>query len=506
MKSQCACQWNSLDLFDPGHVVAMRIRFDLHSGEVVDLMDRNPLVHKAKCQHLNDARDVNRCKQLCDLPHAILLRILAFLPTEDAVRTSVLSRRWEYLWTSIPCLVFIEENIDGRMLFRNFVERALLLRDSSSLKAFSLTCKVDSEEYLDGNESRVNLWITAAIRRNVEDLRLHLKLGHGATVYMLPRCIFRCETLRELHLEMNHDLKLPSLVCLTNLKVLTLTGVQFRDDNSVEKLLSCPSLEKLSLYSCEWNLEVLEISAPNLLYLTIVEDVLASGIRNSQVRIHGACIKSFDYFGELFYDYVILSSSSLVEASIGCHHDETEKNIDQGACHLYKLLKAVSNVKQMFLSIEFLEDLDEREDILNLNSLPIFHSLTKLILDDCHVNLESRALLLLLSGCPILKSLEFSGSILVVSKNEDWTLDPMPPCLPLSLKEITIRCFQGTDLELLAVRILLRTAAVLEKMLIHCSRRCSRTFQGNLTEHLNELPTASNQCTIFVKAWAPGIL
>jgi len=31
------------------------------------------------------------------------------------------------------------------------------------MKAFSLSCVVDSEEYFDGNESRVNTWITAAI-------------------------------------------------------------------------------------------------------------------------------------------------------------------------------------------------------------------------------------------------------------------------------------------------------------------------------------------------------
>lgn len=319
-------------------------------------MDGTHLVNEAKCQHFNDARDVNSCKQLCDLPDAILLYILAFLPTEEVVRTSVLSRRWEYLWTSIPSLVFREENNHGKMLFRNFVDRALLLRDCSSMKTLSLTCKVDSEEYVDGDESRVNMWITAAIRRNVQDLHLHLKIGHDATVYILPRCIFRCETLRELHLEMNHDLKLPSLVCLKNLKVLTMIGLRFGDDNSVEKLLSCPSLEKLSLDRCDWNLEVLQISAPNLLYLSIVEDVLSSGIRNSQVRIHGAFIKSFDYFGEFYYDYIILSSPSLDEASIQvCHHDEIEENFRQGGSCLCKLLKALSNVKQLFLSNESLE-------------------------------------------------------------------------------------------------------------------------------------------------------
>lgn len=464
----------------------------------MDLMDGSPMGDKAKCQHLSDAQDVKNCKQLCDLPHVILLRILAFLPMKDAVRTSVLSRRWEYLWTSIPSLVFGEQDEEdhrGRMLFRNFVERALLLRDLSSMKTFNLWCKVDREEYLDGDESRVNLWITAAIRRNVEDLRLHLKIGQGATVYRLPRCIFRCETLRELHLVMVHDLKLPSLVCLPNLKVLVLAEVRFVADNSVEKLLSCPSLEKLSLDCCNWNLEVLQISAPNLLYLNILEHTLSSGILNAQVRIHGAFIKSFDYCGGLLYDYNILSSPSLVEASIMCVHDDIEENFHEGTYHLHNLLKAVSNVKELFFSIESLEDMDEREEILN--SLPIFPSLTKLKLDNCHIHLECRALLMLLSRCPILKTLEYTGSILVVSKNDDWTLDPMPPCFTSSLKEITISGFQGTDWELLAVRILLRTAAVLEKLSINSSKRCPRNFRGNLTEHLNKLPRASSQCTIL---------
>lgn len=51
-----------------------------------------------------------------------------------------------------------------------------------------------------------------------------------------------------------------------------------------------------------------------------------------------------------------------------------------------------------------------REDILN--TLPTFHCLTKLELNDCHVHLESRALLLLLSRCHVLKSLRFSGVII----------------------------------------------------------------------------------------------
>ncbi|KAF7847873.1 hypothetical protein BT93_L2493 [Corymbia citriodora subsp. variegata] len=334
-------------------------------------------------------RGVDSCKQICDLPRAIILRILAFLPIEDAA--------------SIPSLVFDEDHYCGNMPFGNFVERVLLLRDLSSIKAFSLTCLVYKEEYYDGNESQ---------------LRLHLPVDCRDTVYMLPHCMFRYETLRELHLEMNCDLKLPSSVCLTNLKVLSLTEVWFEDDNSVEMLLSCPSLEKLSLDRCIWDLEVLQISAPNLLYLTIVEEVLFSSYQNFQVRIHGASVKSFDYFGLFLYDYIVLTSSSGTTVEI----------------------KAKA---QWYVIV--------------------------------------------------------NQGVAVASKNDDWISYPLPPCFTSSLKEIVICYFQGSNWELLAVRIFLRTAAVLEKLLIYCLNGHLWCYQGNLMEHLNELPRASNQSIIFLE-------
>jgi hypothetical protein len=60
-----------------------------------------------KKQKLNEEQDTdgnNKC--LSNLPEAVLLDILSLLPTKDAARTSLLSKRWKYLWASIPNLVF----------------------------------------------------------------------------------------------------------------------------------------------------------------------------------------------------------------------------------------------------------------------------------------------------------------------------------------------------------------------------------------------------------------
>ncbi|KAL0353614.1 UNVERIFIED_CONTAM: hypothetical protein Sangu_0942700 [Sesamum angustifolium] len=62
----------------------------------------------------------------------------------------------------------------------SFVERVLLLRDTSDVKRFRLSCRVCF------SASRVNEWILAAIRRNVQELDLCLFVEEP---FALPSCI-----------------------------------------------------------------------------------------------------------------------------------------------------------------------------------------------------------------------------------------------------------------------------------------------------------------------------
>ncbi|GKF28001.1 F-box/FBD/LRR-repeat protein-like protein, partial [Tanacetum coccineum] len=45
---------------------------------------------------------------ISNLPPTIIETILCLLPIQEAVRTSVLSKKWRYNWTKIPKLVFNE--------------------------------------------------------------------------------------------------------------------------------------------------------------------------------------------------------------------------------------------------------------------------------------------------------------------------------------------------------------------------------------------------------------
>ena len=148
-------------------------------------MDGSGLTQQPKRQKLNDEQDVvdRNIKCLHNLPEEILRYILSLLPTRDAIRTSILCKRWEYLWTSIPNLDFGKMDHDKRILFMNYVERVLLLRDSTDIKRFSLSCQVLYDA------CHVSAWISTAVRRNVQ--KLYLSLYHSEEPFSLPPSLFK---------------------------------------------------------------------------------------------------------------------------------------------------------------------------------------------------------------------------------------------------------------------------------------------------------------------------
>ena len=255
-------------------------------------MDESGLTQQPKKQKLNEELDIvdRNIKCLNNLPEEILRYILSLLPTRDAIRTSILCKRWEYLWTSIPNLDFGKMDHDKRILFMNYVERVLLLRDSTDIKRFSLSCQVLYDA------CHVSAWISTAVRRNVQ--KLYLSLYHSEEPFSLPPSLFKCVTLTELELEIYGIPKLPPTVCFTNLKSLIIRYVTFSDEYLTQKLFSgLPILEELELEYCKWvNIKVVSISAPKLLYIGITEDTEnQNDEKGCQVMISGVSLNIFYY-------------------------------------------------------------------------------------------------------------------------------------------------------------------------------------------------------------------
>ncbi|KAL7087297.1 hypothetical protein ACP275_13G059700 [Erythranthe tilingii] len=122
--------------------------------------------------------------RLSDLPDSILCHILSFLPTtKNTVATSILSRRWRYLWSYVPNLIFDSDDDN--------IDRVLLLHKLQTIDTFRLSKNVT---WLD---HKLEKWISIAVNRNVQTIDVCI----SGIASVLPRCLFTCKTLVFLRLD-----------------------------------------------------------------------------------------------------------------------------------------------------------------------------------------------------------------------------------------------------------------------------------------------------------------
>ncbi|GFP96501.1 F-box/FBD/LRR-repeat protein at5g56420 [Phtheirospermum japonicum] len=125
--------------------------------------------------------------RLSAFPDDILLPILSFLPTKLSVSTSILAKRWRFLWAHVPNLHFDSGyHHDSPTRLPSIIPYVMSLHKVRNLHTFRLSYGYD--EHLG------DTWIATAMSRNVRVLGLRLR-------YALPQCLFTCETLVDLKLD-----------------------------------------------------------------------------------------------------------------------------------------------------------------------------------------------------------------------------------------------------------------------------------------------------------------
>lgn len=304
------------------------------------------------CCNKNHKLSESKSDKISVLPDCLLHYILSLIPTKDAVATCILSKRWKFLWTSVPNIDFDDAllymNADfwypvEVTRFMNFVERVLLLRDSSSIKKFRLSCRVCF------SASRVHAWVSAAVMHDVEELDLCFFVDKP---FMLPLCVFHSKSLTVLKLEMNCELELPNSISFPSLKTLDLCLVTFVDDESVEKLFSnCPLLQELSILDCEWaNLMNVTISIPTLKSLTI-DDLPCYGtfdVNGCRIKIDAENLTQLSYTGYMCNELIPCYVPSLVKAHI--HIPNLFEDQKEFVTRTAKLLGGLQHVHSLRLS------------------------------------------------------------------------------------------------------------------------------------------------------------
>ncbi|CAF1868754.1 hypothetical protein F2Q69_00017609 [Brassica cretica] len=173
------------------------------------------------------------------LPDDLLVRILSSIPTKDAISTMILSKRWRFVWTMLPILAYQESK--SKISVWWFLNKSMELHKAPVLHNLSIQlgrrCPTDAD---------VGKWVENAVNRGVRELFFTLQWSLDPT--RLPKRLNTCKTL--LHLKLSHKILVdfPTSSCLPSLEKLELYYVVYKDEASLDALLSsCPVLELLSV-------------------------------------------------------------------------------------------------------------------------------------------------------------------------------------------------------------------------------------------------------------------
>ncbi|XP_057440869.1 putative FBD-associated F-box protein At5g56440 [Lotus japonicus] len=377
--------------------------------------------------------------RISTLPDDILCHILSFLPTQDTVVTSLVSKRWKPLWRSVPSLYFDDQSHLQNFSktyhwFQNFIYATIRARDSHQpIRSFWLKCVVESD--FCPSDDDIYEWVKAATQRGgLKNLHIEVTLPIDHSLIYLSGSTISCKTLVDLKL-MGLFVEIYSFVDLPSLKTLHLEDVGFDYRQCLGELLSgCPILEYMH-----------------------VNDTYCPG----------------DGYDEDDYDPPNNNNfkglSKLVRADIYSLDD------------LDILLEAICNV-------EFLAT-DE-----SLKDIPVFPNLT-------HVELawgwgmKWHSVLTMLKQCPKLQN--FGLNMELMSANLVW-ISPkfVPECLSSQLRKCSITNYDSTRFQLHFAKYIMQNSRVLQTMTIYTAP--SSSLQKKF-EMLKELSIYPRTCELLFK-------
>ncbi|KAH6816622.1 hypothetical protein C2S51_021442 [Perilla frutescens var. frutescens] len=235
-------------------------------GDIPPTDDSEPC-DSADCK-MKKLKSLDRLSELSD---SLILEILSFLEMRDVVQTTLLSKRWKGLWTSIPCLCFENDVVtDDEEEIRNFINRALLLWKGGRIQKFEIRFCADFHESLYRD---MNVWLHFVTERKVDKLYLRFPCDEShdlrLTIDPLPHCLYECSSITEL-----------SLVGGCNLHIrgdLEIFQLSINSYNNGSLTIRSSSLKKLSIRKTLYSImkfdqstdAVLTIWTPNLETLVI---------------------------------------------------------------------------------------------------------------------------------------------------------------------------------------------------------------------------------------------
>ncbi|ESQ46525.1 hypothetical protein EUTSA_v10000196mg [Eutrema salsugineum] len=278
--------------------------------------------------------------RISGLSDELLAKILSFVPTKVAVSTSILSKRWEFLWMWASKFE-LEKNLFGsEIAIKDFINKNLPLLKAPVIESFCIEC------YSSFQPEDINRWVAITVSRFIRELDLDCKwFSFSEPAILLPSSLYTCESLVTLKLNGKKIIvDVPRTVSFPSLKNLLLGSVTYRDKDCLRLLLSyCPVLEDLVIHreSSFDNAQPIVVISPSLLRLTLpIED---DGINcPGEYVLVTPSLKYFkveDHNGR--FNYLIAHMPEVEEADI---------NVDE---YLERIFESITSVKRLSLCVMY---------------------------------------------------------------------------------------------------------------------------------------------------------
>ncbi|XP_028077707.1 F-box/FBD/LRR-repeat protein At1g13570-like [Camellia sinensis] len=198
---------------------------------------------------------------ISQLPEEILCSIVSLLTLREAARTSVLSRRWRFLWRSLLKLNFDITNMTGDTILQQHDKGRFVTWINQVLKHHAgekiVSCRV---VYPLGGEygQDIDQWVQFVAAKDVEELHIKLTTCHllhqDYTLYEFPYWFFaqggRRSSLKCLSLN-SCSLSLPqNFRSFSSLVSLCVKNTRVSEENIQNMLSNCLCLEQFSISKC----------------------------------------------------------------------------------------------------------------------------------------------------------------------------------------------------------------------------------------------------------------
>ncbi|KAK8368809.1 hypothetical protein V6Z11_A01G068800 [Gossypium hirsutum] len=373
------------------------------------------------------------------------------------ISTSILSKRWRFLWILVPILDFRQTTSyytdkKSRTSFRHLAYKALMLNKAASLHKFRLTCNIDLGLLF------LNTMINGVILPNVvREVDISIFAKWRFDFFELPTCLFSAENLS---------------VRLLSLKVLHLKSVTYANNKSVSKLLQGRTMLEELIVKITF-----KDNARNFIFHV-------STLKTLNIKVQ------FDKMSKLRsqYDLTINTPNLYVFVSL------VEANVCYYGTGLFRMVEALCNAK--FLHLKWTHYCDFRARICFINMInewalrkdeafPLFPNLTQL---ELNFGFDGRNL------TPYFLENSHALEVLVL-RPDTRTRIKDPESLPPQLREVYVRGFSGLHHELEMVEYLLKNSRALE--LIEISHyRLHRQSMSSVLLKLSKFPRRSHACKV----------